>query len=108
MRCFLGVGGENVNNLLHFQVGECRDEETPWRPDSSGPLTEQQATEKARQIMRVRIHFYGSGGGELKTGFSNSNFVILMRYQDSGVEDCLSVVFASKIKSWLRRNLVTL
>ena len=40
-------------NTLAFQVGECRPEETPWRPDASGPLTEEQATEKARQIMRV-------------------------------------------------------
>merc|ERR1719193_1757273 len=36
------------------EVGECRVEETPWRPDSSGPLTEEQATEKARQIMREK------------------------------------------------------
>ena len=40
-------------STLAFQVGECRPEETPWRPDASGPLTEEQATEKARQIMRV-------------------------------------------------------
>ena len=39
------------------KVGECRSEDTPWRPDSSGPLTEEQATEKARQIMRVRKSF---------------------------------------------------
>merc|ERR1711962_1615812 len=36
------------------EVGECRSEDTPWRPDSSGPLTEEQATEKARQIMREK------------------------------------------------------
>ena len=40
-----------------IKVGECRSEDTPWRPDSSGPLTEEQATEKARQIMRVRKSF---------------------------------------------------
>ena len=40
-------------STLAFQVDECRPEETPWRPDASGPLTEEQATEKARQIMRV-------------------------------------------------------
>ena len=45
-----------VPNLIFLQVGECRVEETPWRPDSSGPLTEEQATEKARQIMRVTDH----------------------------------------------------
>ena len=83
---------------MSIQVGECRVEETPWRPDSSGPLTEEQATEKARQIMRVTFlskfnwrSFHSNWRGVVV------KFMLFMRYQDSWVEDCLSVVFASKI-----------
>lgn len=37
-------------------IGICNDEPTPWNPDLSvAPLTEEQATKKAREILEVRI-----------------------------------------------------